>query len=108
MSSNYYNYYSNIKKIILWGKNKMWFFEKTDFGYKLICKNKKNSLNFTLPYVYQNKDILMYWTDDKIIKLINDLNSGKIPVNVNIESQNDIMGLKISFNISKNYDNYSF
>lgn len=84
----------------------MWSFEKTELGYELICKNEENNINITIPYTYQDKDMIMYWNDAKIIKLVNDLNEGNIPITIDTTPKKPV-GLTLSFKIPKEYDNYS-
>ena len=85
----------------------MWYYQKSDNGYKIIKKNKKICLNFTIPYTVEHRNCMIYWNDSKINKLINDLNSGKIQFNLNNELDNEGNPIGFSFilELSTDYNN---
>ena len=85
----------------------MWYYQKTDNGYKIIKKNKKGCLNFTIPYTLYFENHIMYWDDTKINRLIDDLNSGKIQFSINNEVNNkgNLIGFSFYFQLPTDYNN---
>ena len=81
----------------------MWSYQLEKNGFRLICKNNHMCINFLMPYILEDENHIFYWNESKIIKLIDDLNKGKIPFNIDTNNLNQNYGIGFSFELSTNH-----
>ena len=72
----------------------MWSYKKEEKGYRLYANTEPINFTILIPfksYLDINNKIIIYWTEYKIKKLVNDLNNGEIPILFKKTSQKGIV-----------------
>ena len=72
----------------------MWSYKKEEKGYRLYANTEPINFTVLIPFKSyldgENKTII-YWTEDKIKKLVNGLNNGEIPISFKKMSKEGIV-----------------
>ena len=77
----------------------MWSYKKEEKGYRLYANTEPINFTVLIPFKScwdgDNQTIIVYWTEDKIKKLVNGLNNGEIPISFKMSKEGIVFTTKL-------------
>lgn len=82
----------------------MWKYKiQGDLGYRIYYEKDTIHISFLVPYRWEQENTILLWSDELINDLVNGLNDGSIPIDINRAVLNEKIGFKFSFTIPSTF-----